>query len=94
METDIVELHLRSLQRALESRRLHSKLAQTIVCGEFTPTLCCDPYLGSARVTVEDQHFTFLGVSVARVRVPVDRPAEAVDALIRERCGLVPMQRH
>ncbi|KOX22189.1 hypothetical protein [Nocardiopsis sp. NRRL B-16309] len=79
--------YLRDLQRALADRQLGSKLAQTMHRGELTPTLCCDPYLGQAAVRVEDDQFTFLGVTTARVRVSVTRPEECVNELIRQRAG-------
>jgi hypothetical protein len=90
MELDDLRVtHLRDLQRALAERQLGSKLSQTVHRGELTPTLCCDPYLGQAAVRVVDDRYTFLGVTTARVRVPVTRPEECVDALIRERAGRV-----
>ena len=81
--------YLRNLQNALTARQLGSKLAQTMSGGELTPTLCCDPYLGQAAVRVEDDQYTFLGVTTSRVRVPVTDPAECVNRLVRERAGLV-----
>ncbi|GHC88249.1 hypothetical protein GCM10007079_33050 [Nocardiopsis terrae] len=82
--------YLRDLQTVLSSRQLGSKLATTMHRGNLTPTLCCDPYLGQAAVRVEDDQFTFLGVTESRVRVPVTEPAECVNRLVRERAGLVP----
>ncbi|RKS09245.1 hypothetical protein DFP74_4978 [Nocardiopsis sp. Huas11] len=79
--------YLRDLQSALADRRLGSKLAQTMFRGELTPTLCCDPYLGQAAVQVENDRFTFVGVTTPRVRVPVTDPAGCVDRLVRERAG-------
>ncbi|WP_155989114.1 hypothetical protein [Nocardiopsis sp. CNT312] len=81
--------YLRDLQNALTARQLGSKLAQTLYQGELTPTLCCDPYLGQVAVRVEDDQFTFLGVTTSRVRVPVNRPGECVNRLITERAGRV-----
>ncbi|MFV2198060.1 hypothetical protein [Nocardiopsis sp. LOL_012] len=82
-------IYLRDLQSALTARRLGSKLARTVYRGELTPTLCCDPYLGQAAVRVEDDQFTFPGVTTPRVRVPVNRPGEGVERLITERAGRV-----
>ncbi|MFE3459802.1 hypothetical protein ACFXKD_19845 [Nocardiopsis aegyptia] len=88
MELDDLRVtYLRDLQRALADRQLGSKLAQTMRRGDLTPTLCCDPYLGQAAVRVEDDQYTFLGVTTARVRVPVTRPGECVNQLVRQRAG-------
>lgn len=81
--------YLRDLQDALTARQLGSRLAVTMYQGELTPTLCCDPYLGQAAVRVEDDQYTFLGITTPRVWVPVTDPAECVNRLVRERAGRV-----
>lgn len=82
-------IYLRDLQNALAARQLGSRLAVTVDQGELTPTLCCDPYLGQAAVRVQDDQYTFLGITTPRVRVPVTDPAECVHRLIRERAGRI-----
>ncbi|MEU0490352.1 hypothetical protein ABZ249_14085 [Nocardiopsis sp. NPDC006139] len=82
-------IYLRDLQNALDERQLGSRLAVTVYQGELTPTLCCDPYLGQAAVRVQDDQYTFLGLTTPRVRVPVTDPAECVNRLVRERAGRI-----
>lgn len=82
-------IYLRDLQNALADRQLGSRLAVTVYQGELTPTLCCDPYLGQAAVRVQDDQYTFLGITTPRVRVPVTDPAECVNRLVRERAGRI-----
>jgi hypothetical protein len=82
-------IYLRDLQKALTARQLGSRLAVTVYQGELTPTLCCDPYLGQAAVRVQDEQYTFLGITTPRVQVPVTDPAECVDRLVGERAGRI-----
>ncbi|MGW8530246.1 hypothetical protein [Nocardiopsis sp. NPDC055824] len=63
-------ISLRDLQNALAARQLDSRLAVTVYQGELTPTLCCDPYLGQAVVRVQDEQYTFLGITTPGCRCP------------------------
>ncbi|MFD6096367.1 hypothetical protein ACFVWN_06590 [Nocardiopsis flavescens] len=82
-------IYLRDLQNALAARQLGSRLAVTVDQGAVTPTLCCDPYLGQAAVRVQDDQYTFLGITTPRVQVPVTDPTECVNQLVRERAGRI-----